>query len=255
MSETTRGDEHLAFWMKRLVEPRFVYVIQGEPGTAIKVGLNMGDVNGRIAQLQTGNPAILRLLEVVPGDRRLEWNFHERLAPSRVHGEWFHGPDVSPFMDYLALLSRAMVASYDGSGRPPRYSDFDHFREPPEPSPREDRQRRARKPRSTARRRLAPQPVEPGEAPPPRTASPEEQALWSRVAQMWIGGATRKEIRGAEGLSQDQLRRVIAKMRANGYELPEGMELVRGENEDDRGPGKFRKLGSRHRYGRAFSRR
>lgn len=36
---------------------------------------------------------------------------------------------------------------------------------------------------------------------------------------MWLAGATRKEIRGAEGLSKPRLEAIIKQMRAHGYEL------------------------------------
>jgi hypothetical protein len=231
--ETRSADDQLTWWQSELAEPSFVYVIQGDD-PAIKVGYAVL-VPDRVAGLQTGNPQILRLLEVVPGDRRLEWNLHRRLAASRVHGEWFDGPDVPPFLAYLGDLARAMAAAYDGSGRPPRYTDFDTFEPLPRTAPA--RGHGPRRPRPPGQRQLASPPVVaamPSPAPELYEPSPEEQALWSRVAQMWIGGASRKEVRGAEGLSQDQLRRVIEKMRANGYELAEGLTLTRDDDQIDR---------------------
>lgn len=130
------GPEHLALWLERLSEPSFVYVIQGEQGTPIKVGF-AHDVMARIATLQTGNPTALRLLHVVPGDQRLEWFLHQRLKGARLKGEWFKpGLVMDRFLEYVAGLAERMVAAYDGSGAAPHYADLDPIRLAPHASKR-----------------------------------------------------------------------------------------------------------------------
>lgn len=65
---------------------RFVYVIQGDPGTPIKVGIARDPV-ARLKGLQTGNPQQLRLLAVVPGDHEVEAGFHKRLKAMALYDE------------------------------------------------------------------------------------------------------------------------------------------------------------------------
>jgi hypothetical protein len=119
---TAHGPDHLRLWLERLSKPSFVYVIQGDPDTPIKVGF-AHDVEKRIASLQTGNYVELRLLHVLPGDPRLEWFLHRRLKTSRLRGEWF-SPDEA-FLEYVSDLAERMVEAYDGSGTPPHYAALD----------------------------------------------------------------------------------------------------------------------------------
>lgn len=94
------GPEHLAYWRDELEEPTFAYVIQGEPGTPIKVG-KADEPRERLAQFQTGNPAKLRLLYVAPGGYELERELHYRLRDSRVRGEWFAEPGINGFLIWM----------------------------------------------------------------------------------------------------------------------------------------------------------
>lgn len=107
------GEAHLRFWKGRLKEPSFVYVIQANGDTPIKVGVAK-DVHARMRTLQTGNPRQLRLLYVVPGAHALETKFHRQLRHSRLCGEWFDGPDVPGFLSEVQELAQRMV----DSGRP-----------------------------------------------------------------------------------------------------------------------------------------
>lgn len=68
-------------------------------GNRVKVGYT-ADLPRRMAALATASSRPLRLVGAVPGDRDLERTCHERLAPYRIHGEWF---GVGPA---LALLDR-----------------------------------------------------------------------------------------------------------------------------------------------------
>lgn len=89
----------------------------------IKIGVAK-DVRARIRGLQTGNPELLRLLYVLPGDNELEWQLHRKLKGSRIQGEWFAGPKVEPFLYFLADLAEQMVEAYAGNGKAPHYRDF-----------------------------------------------------------------------------------------------------------------------------------
>jgi hypothetical protein len=129
----SQGQQHLAIWVEHMERPSFVYVVR-DPRGPIKVGLAT-DVAARIAGLQTGNPHVLELLHVVPGDRRLEWNFHKRLEADHVRGEWFEGPRVAAFLIFVERMADRMVAALLRRGEIPDYMDFGRFdaRQPPDP--------------------------------------------------------------------------------------------------------------------------
>lgn len=118
------GDNDLEFWLSRLKEPNFVYVIQAMPRSPVKIGVAK-DPLARLAQLQTGNPYPLHLLYVVPGDRWLEAELHHRANITfRTMGgtEWFdYCEEFEPLLLLIHALGEEMKAAYDGSGDPPPY--------------------------------------------------------------------------------------------------------------------------------------
>jgi hypothetical protein len=118
------GPNDLDFWLSRLKEPNFVYVIQAIVGGPVKIGVAKNPL-ARLAQLQTGNPLPLRLLYVVPGDRWLEAELHKRAnITSRTTGgtEWFNYCEaLEPLLLLIHALGDEMKAAYDGSGDPPPY--------------------------------------------------------------------------------------------------------------------------------------
>jgi hypothetical protein len=114
------ADEHLAFWQKHLgADASFVYVIQAAPGTPIKVGVAKNP-QARMAHLQTGNPAELRLLFVVPGAHDLEADFHHRLADSSVRGEWFAEPGINGFLEWMDEFAAEAIVNYGLTGALPQ---------------------------------------------------------------------------------------------------------------------------------------
>lgn len=100
----TTGVDDLRYWRRRLEDPTFVYVIQGDPGTPIKIGFAKDPVK-RMATLQTGYPWELRLLYVFPGPKALEHRLHRDLDAGRLRGEWFDGPTVEQWLPFLAALA------------------------------------------------------------------------------------------------------------------------------------------------------
>lgn len=120
---TPTGEQHLGQWLSEYHwDPlRFVYVIQGDPETPIKVGI-ANDVHKRMKGIQTGYPWRLRLLFAIPGDQHLEWYLHQRLKGHRLLGEWFQ-PDPD-FLDFVADLADRMFEAWDGSEDVPYYGDF-----------------------------------------------------------------------------------------------------------------------------------
>lgn len=117
------GLEDLRYWKKKLwgrpADFAFVYVIQGAPGTPIKVGLAKDPVK-RMATLQTGYPWDLRLLYVFPADRGLEQRLHVDLAEGRLRGEWFDGPVVDDLFPFFAELRASFrrAGALEGSTTP-----------------------------------------------------------------------------------------------------------------------------------------
>jgi hypothetical protein len=123
----TLGEQHLSFWTEHLDDPSFVYVIQGEQGSPIKIGVAK-NVKSRIAGLQTGNPQRLRLLHVLPGDGLLERALHQRLRESAIHGEWFGGSEIESFLVWIGDYAQQAVNRYLDTGELPKLD--------PKPKPR-----------------------------------------------------------------------------------------------------------------------
>ena len=116
----TLGEEHIAWWVERLTEPCFVYVLQTGPGEPVKIG-KATDVSARISDLQSGNPYRLRAIYALPGSYELEWQFHQKLAKHRLEGEWFSAEGAEPLFPMVERLGIAMMAAYDGTGVAPTY--------------------------------------------------------------------------------------------------------------------------------------
>jgi hypothetical protein len=107
----------------KLSDPSFVYVMEGEAGGPIKVG-RAKDPWARARDLQTGNPYTLRVLHVLIGDHELEWQLHHRLKDSRLQGEWFHGPAVPEFLEFIQALAKFMVSTFMATGQLPAFQQF-----------------------------------------------------------------------------------------------------------------------------------
>lgn len=76
-----------------------VYFIQADEG-AVKIGWCLsGNEKARLARLQTGHPARLRIVHLIEdGDRKTEAEMHHRFRKWRLHGEWFR-----PCIDMVQL--------------------------------------------------------------------------------------------------------------------------------------------------------
>jgi Meiotically Up-regulated Gene 113 (MUG113) protein len=73
-----------------------VYFVENVETRRIKVGFTDGSVTHRVAALQTGSDAKLRLLGVIPaleGAGTTELQLHRRLRRFHYRGEWFR-PEV-----------------------------------------------------------------------------------------------------------------------------------------------------------------
>jgi hypothetical protein len=75
--------------------------MEGSPLT--KIGHTTDTLKGRVAQLQTGQPATLRPLLEVDGD--YEAALHDRFVGYRRRGEWF---DLTPLGDPVTVVIEAL---------------------------------------------------------------------------------------------------------------------------------------------------
>lgn len=84
--------------LRETVEERgsagFVYCISD--GTALKIGKTSNHPSNRVAELQTGNPRLLKLLAYVEADNVVvaELEMHRKFSHLNVLGEWFSHDEV-----------------------------------------------------------------------------------------------------------------------------------------------------------------
>lgn len=80
----------------------FIYFIACEPMEAVKIGFTGGNPLTRLAALQTGSPAPLKLLCYVRGTQDEERRLHRTFALLGIHREWFrHECTLRDFTGYL----------------------------------------------------------------------------------------------------------------------------------------------------------
>lgn len=115
----TKAPEQIEFWRENLPDSNFVYFIQSGASGPIKIGLSKAPTQ-RVSKLQTGNPRELILRHVIPGDRSVEDELHDRFKAARIRGEWFGRAYLSVILTFAAGLADEMVQAYDGSRNPPR---------------------------------------------------------------------------------------------------------------------------------------
>lgn len=81
-----------------------IYFLQAGSEGAIKIGYTSGEPEARMAQLQTGCPAILKLIGHIPGSLSDEQKLHRKLWDYQISGEWFSCADaVSREIDQLLV--------------------------------------------------------------------------------------------------------------------------------------------------------
>jgi hypothetical protein len=67
----------------------YIYFIACLPMSACKIGFTSGPARKRLAAMQTGCPAPLKLYATVPGTIAEERLLHQAFRPLHIHGEWF----------------------------------------------------------------------------------------------------------------------------------------------------------------------
>lgn len=109
---------HVDYWQGVYGEDAcFVYVIQAESGP-IKVGVAK-DPEARLRAHQTSNFEELTLLHVLPGSHRQEADLHRRLKGARVRGEWFAGPAVPAFIEWVERHGEHLIRQHELFGDTP----------------------------------------------------------------------------------------------------------------------------------------
>jgi Meiotically Up-regulated Gene 113 (MUG113) protein len=114
----TKAPEQIEFWHKNLPKSEFVYFIQSGTTGPVKIGTSKSPAR-RTGELQTGNPRELILRHVIPGDRDVEEQLHDRFKAARIRGEWFGRAYLSVILTFAAGLADEMVQAYDGTGNIP----------------------------------------------------------------------------------------------------------------------------------------
>jgi len=67
-----------------------VYFIKDSNSGYIKIGRTNGDIEGRLSQLQVGNPNELSVVKTIECDSHvMEKQLHEQYAAHHIRGEWF----------------------------------------------------------------------------------------------------------------------------------------------------------------------
>ena len=89
---------------------QYVYFITDDHDH-VKIGVSSGYLNGRISQLQTGNPFKLRAYQqifAIHGEHiqiyDLEKTFHKKFEKYRLEGEWFRFDPVKEYLDWLKKI-------------------------------------------------------------------------------------------------------------------------------------------------------
>ena len=85
---------------------QFVYFIQADDEGPIKIGFTADDPKRRLNQLQTGNPAALKLLGSISAPITREKELHAELAEWRLQGEWF-----KPHPTVLSAIQNALSST------------------------------------------------------------------------------------------------------------------------------------------------
>jgi hypothetical protein len=89
---------------------QYVYfIIDGH--NHVKIGVSSGKIEGRLSQLQTGNPFKLKMYERIFLNYTffldafdVEKAFHEKFKDYRLEGEWFLFEPVKEYLDWLAEM-------------------------------------------------------------------------------------------------------------------------------------------------------
>lgn len=101
-----------AWWRQQLDRPLFVYFIQEVDGGPVKIGQAL-DPKGRLAELQCGNPRVLKLRAVVLATDETEQSLHYAWGHAAVRGEWFDDDRLLPLARRAQIEQIARGPSYN----------------------------------------------------------------------------------------------------------------------------------------------
>lgn len=89
----------------------WTYFVQAEQGGPIKIGYTAQPPEQRLANLQTGSPAVLRFVGLMRGNRERE--LHAKFDGDRLHLEWFK-PSVA-LTTFIRAEAQSALAQYTAS--------------------------------------------------------------------------------------------------------------------------------------------
>jgi hypothetical protein len=96
----------------------YIYFIQAPINDFIKIGYSARHPDGRVAEMQTGCPVILKPLGFLRGSIADERALHARFADSREHGEWFRASE-----DLMAFIAESVLPWVHRTPDPEPYAD------------------------------------------------------------------------------------------------------------------------------------
>ena len=79
----------------------WIYFIEAEGTGMVKIGYTAQPPRSRLSGLQVGNPYLLRLLGVIPGNEQDELSQHSIYSHLHVRGDWFRAE--AELADFLGL--------------------------------------------------------------------------------------------------------------------------------------------------------
>ncbi len=79
-----------------------VYFIQAKGSGLIKIGMSL-NVSSRLKALQQASPEKLRILKIIEGGRKKEFELHEKFKNIKSHSEWFQPEEE--LLEYIGEIN------------------------------------------------------------------------------------------------------------------------------------------------------
>ncbi|MEC4747061.1 GIY-YIG nuclease family protein [Methylomicrobium sp. Wu6] len=91
-----------------------IYFLQGKITRRIKIGFTTRFIHKRIGALQIGSPDTLVFLGAHPGDKRTEYELHNKFRETYSHGEWFNESlELTQYIEQYCIQDMEVAHSVD----------------------------------------------------------------------------------------------------------------------------------------------